>query len=373
MARTDQTIMEQMKITSREISRRKQYLGLSDKDAQTLESLRSTIFKNVDEICEQFYECLLAYDEMDEIIGDSETLNRLKNYQRNYILTLFEGQYDEEYIQSRLRIGLVHRRIGVDPKYYISAVFHLNQILKNFVVKAAQNNCMLCQESLLAVDKILNFDLTLVVDTYIDSLMDNARRSKEKLEDYTRSLEDVVAKRTQLLKDQARHDGLTGLLNQRAFYQELKRELSRSNRLSYTVTLLYFDLDKFKILNDTQGHRAGDSILIAVAEAIKKVSRGNEIIARYGGDEFCIILSETSLEEGTTAAGRFSESIKTAVKGSPISCSMGVASSTPDLLLDSDTLVRRADKAMYEAKKEKGFTIHYDRTGRSTTEEENQN
>lgn len=364
MGRAHQTIMEQMKITKHEISRRKQYLGLEDDDAKTLESLRPVIYENVDDICELFYNKLLAFDEMDEIIGDSETLKRLKNYQRQYILSLFDGQYDEEYIQSRLRIGLVHRRIGVDPKYYISAVYHLNQILKKIIIQVSDNNCITCQNSLLAVDKILNFDLTLVVDTYIDSLMDNARRSKEKLEDYAKSLESVVAKRTQLLNDQARRDGLTGLLNQRAFYQELKRELSRATRISYSVTLLYFDLDNFKNLNDTQGHRAGDGILIAVADAVRNVSRENEIMARYGGDEFCVILTQTTLKEGKTAAQRFGEAIKKAVDGSPVSCSMGIASSTPEALLDAETLVKRADKAMYQAKKEKGFSIHIDPKGK---------
>ncbi len=363
MSRTDQTLMEQMKITWLEISRRKEYLGFEEADAKILSDLRPIISEHVDDICEQFYKRLLVFDEMDRIIGDIETLHRLKNYQRQYIISLFDGQYDEEYVHSRLRVGLVHRRIGLDPKFYMAAVFHLKQIFHDVLLGHVKSDYTVCSIWLLAVDKILNFDLALIIDTYISSLMEQAQHSRDKLAEYTRSLEDTVAKRTRRLKDQARRDGLTGLLNQNTFYKELRRELSRANRLNYPVTLLYFDLDNFKKLNDTKGHKAGDEILIAVAQTLKKVSRKDEITARYGGDEFCAILSDCPMKGGVVAAKRLRTAIGESVKGTDISCSIGIACSTPQKMLDADLLVKKADAAMYEAKKIEGFSIHADAVG----------
>lgn len=358
MRRSDLTLMQQMKITAREIERRKKLLDLTEADAEILNGLKPVIITYVDDICEEFYNRLLNFDEMDQVIGDSETLTRLKAYQRQYILGLFDGQYDDEYIHSRLRVGLVHKRIGVEPKYYISAVYHLGRILKDTIIRASKKDCEVCGSGMTSLDKILTFDLILIVDTYIDSLIEESRRAEAKLEEYTRSLEETVAMRTRKLKEMARHDGLTGLLNQAAFYRELRRELSRAGRLNYPVTLLYFDLDNFKQLNDNHGHKAGDQILVDVAGAIQEESRQNEMAARYGGDEFCVILGQSSLRQGEAAAKRLSRTIEKAVKGSGVSCSMGLACSTPEKMLDADTLVKEADKAMYAAKEIKGFSIH---------------
>jgi diguanylate cyclase (GGDEF)-like protein len=201
------------------------------------------------------------------------------------------------------------------------------------------------------------FDLSLIVDTYIESLMEDASHSRRKLSEYILSLEETVAQRTQKLAEQARHDGLTGLLNQHAFYQELKREIIRSSRLSHPVALLYFDLDGFKQLNDTQGHQMGDEILKKTAEAVQGVTRENEITARYGGDEFCLILPHTSGEQAEIVAQRLCSALETALEGSGVSCSIGLAATTPDKPLDADGLVKAGDQAMYRAKKKKGFAI----------------
>ncbi len=92
-------------------------------------------------------------------------------------------------VHSRLRVGMVHRRIGLAPKYYISAVHHLKNILKDVIVQGVDNQCGTCNAATAALDKIIMFDLSLIVDTYIDSLMDDARNSREKLADHIHSLE----------------------------------------------------------------------------------------------------------------------------------------------------------------------------------------
>jgi len=348
--------MEQMKITGREIAGRKALLSFDEKDALILSGLKRIVFKNIEEIVEKFYDWVTSFGDLDRLIGDSESLERLKKYQQQYILSLFDGQYDEEYVHSRLRVGMVHRRIGLEPMYYVAAVHRLGYLLGHIITQGMKKDGQVLA-SLDALDKIIMFDLSLIMDTYITSLMDESRRSKEKLSEYALSLEETIAHRTRRLRDQARHDGLTGLLNQHSFYQELKRELARSSRLNHPVALLYFDLDGFKGLNDTKGHKAGDDILVAVARTVTQVTRQNEITARYGGDEFCIILPESRVEQGVIAAKRLNAALEKNIKETQVTCSIGIAASSPDQPLDADSLVKLADAAMYKAKTKKGFSL----------------
>lgn len=357
MGATKKTLLEQLKLTSKEIARRKEYFNFSEQDHNALRSLKEIIAENVDTIVDEFYQHITPFAEMDLLIGDSDTLEKLRNYQRAYILSLFDGHYDEDYVHSRLRIGVVHKRIGVDPKYYVSAVFHLGNILRSIVTGEDNNRCQTCISQLELIDKILLFDLSLIFDTYIHSLMGELKRSQSELESYTESLEGVINERTKLLKEQARHDGLTGLLNQHYFYEELRRELSRNQRRGHATCLIYFDLDGFKQLNDTRGHREGDRVLVNVANAMKESIREGEILARYGGDEFCVIMPESSTGDAKALCKRICKLIETHTRGMGISCSMGIAVSTPDNVLDGSNLVKEADEAMYMAKQEKGFSI----------------
>lgn len=357
MKATDKTLIEQLKIGKHDIERRKAFLGFTDSDIHLLVSLRDLMAENIDKIVEDFYKIILPFHEVEQIIGDAETLKRLKRYQRIYVISLFSGQYDEDYVQSRLRVGIVHKRIGVGPKFYFAAIHHLSTILRQLVIEHSKNDCQLCAPSLVAIEKIIMFDLSLTFDTYIHSLLEKANRSKKELEYYVESLEEVVYERTKLLKEEASHDGLTNLLNQRSFYTELRNELSRGQRRNYSTVLIYFDIDGFKRLNDSQGHKRGDEILVAVAESMRRSLRKGEICARYGGDEFGIILPDGTLQEAEQVSQRLCEYIKISTKGSGISCSIGIAISTPENHYDADLLVKMADKAMYEAKKESGFSI----------------
>ncbi len=357
MNTTEQTLIQQLKLTRREIDRRKEYVGFTDGDIRALLSLKELITANMDEIIKEFYKKIIIFEEMDRIIGDAETLLRLKNYMRNYILSLFDGEYDEEYVQTRLRIGVVHKRIGVPPKYYVSAIHILSDTLRKIIASHSKNDCKSCVLGISSIDKILMFDLSLTFDTYINSLMDESVKIRQEMENYAESLEIMIAKRTETLTEQASQDGLTGLANQRTFYSELRKELSRAQRRGHSTVLVYFDLDGFKKLNDTKGHKRGDEILVATANSTKSCLRESDIAARYGGDEFCLILPETSLSEAEQLCEKICKAIESSTGDTGISCSMGIAIATPEKSMDANTLVKSADKAMYEAKKVPGFAI----------------
>ena len=122
------------------------------------------------------------------MIGDMETLQRLRNAQRKYVLDLFAGIYDSEYVNNRLRIGMIHKRIGVEPKLYLSAVKTLKDILFK-MLKAEISDEQELSAVLDGLDKLLYFDTTLVFDAYIDSLVKEVKTEKNKTGKYAAELE----------------------------------------------------------------------------------------------------------------------------------------------------------------------------------------
>lgn len=153
-------------------------------------------------------------------------------------------------------------------------------------------------------------------------------------------------------------DGLTKLYNHRHFYQRLEEEFSRAMRYNETLSLIFFDLDDFKHINDDYGHAAGDEVLKRIGQLIKAVARESDIPARYGGDEFTIILPNTTAQGALDLAHRLAATIdqhrfhlanSTEVK---ISISTGVSTFSNQNLPSSDRLLHLADEAMYLVKKQ---------------------
>ena len=354
---TDFTLTDQLRINEREIRRRLELLQITTADTEILLALKPLIANQVDHLVEEFYDGQVQIPEIARLIGDADTLRRLKKHMRLYILTLFDSDYGHEYVLSRLRIGMVHKRIGVSPKLYVSAIHRLQNLLRQILLGQPAKDCQRCGKQLAALEKILLFDLELIFDTYIHSLMDELFRGKEEIEQYAESLEETVAQRTTELAELARKDGLTGILNRRSFYEELRRELARSQRHGQPLTLIYFDLDGFKQANDTQGHNRGDEILVGAAAAMHQTLRTEDIPARYGGDEFCIILPQTDMEEGTMVAERLIDTFDKTLPDSGVTMSIGLAAMAADSPMDSDTLVKKADSAMYQSKKKQGHAI----------------
>ncbi|MBU1169329.1 MAG: GGDEF domain-containing protein [Proteobacteria bacterium] len=352
------TLNEQLRITDREINRRLELLHFTKKNAAELLQVKPIIAESVDSIVDRFYANQISVDEIAHLIGDAETLSRLKNHMRRYILDLFDGNYGQDYVQSRLRIGLVHKRIGVTPKLYISSIRTLLHLLSETLRNHSDNHCPTCSQRMDSLEKIILFDLELVFDTYIHSLMDALEQGKRDLETYAESLEHIVAERTRELSLLARKDGLTNLYNQRSFHEELRREISRSQRSKEPLSLLYMDLDNFKVVNDTKGHLKGDEILVHTAQIILQVVREEDVAARYGGDEFAVILPHTSQENAVTVARRLIENAESGSDLSGVTFSIGVATREPGMIMDREALVSYADKAMYQAKKQKGHAVH---------------
>jgi len=156
-------------------------------------------------------------------------------------------------------------------------------------------------------------------------------------------------------------DSLTGLFNRRHFHATLSLEVDRSVRYNRPLSLAFFDLDRFKPFNDTYGHQEGDSILRLVSQVMGQGLRNLDQAFRLGGDEFGFILVETTAEQGLLAMERFRQTFnqqwrsKMSYLGDdlpPVTLSIGVAQLVSGE--NGDQLIRRADVAMYEAKKDGG-------------------
>jgi len=360
MKPTDLTLNEQLRITAHEILKRKDLLSITDQDAGVLREAKPLITSEMDTIVETFYSILVDLEGVSQVIGDAESLYRLKNHLRGYLRSLFDGQYDIEYVQSRLRIGLVHKRIGVPPKLYIAAYKILSGLLRERLraSPSEEEACKLCDARYEALEKLMMFDLVLVFDTYIQGLMNEVIQSQDELEEYAHELEIQVAERTKELREQARKDGMTGLYNQRSFFEYVRMELSRAQRRAEHFSLCYIDLDKFKKANDLHGHKYGDSVLINVAHAMDQVLRAEDIGARYGGDEFCVLLPQTSAQMAESVCQRLTEAFTALDPQCEVTMSIGIAEFNPDAGLDVESLIKQADKAMYTAKQDDGHVIH---------------
>ncbi len=150
-------------------------------------------------------------------------------------------------------------------------------------------------------------------------------------------------------------DDLTGLYNSRYLNQVLRRESKRASRSGRPLSLLFLDLDGFKGVNDAHGHLSGSRALVEAAGVIRKCARETDIVARFGGDEFAVILPDTGSEGAVAVAERVQERIFAhrflADEGLNIhlTASIGVAA-FPDVASSAEELVKAADTAMYRVK-----------------------
>ena len=159
------------------------------------------------------------------------------------------------------------------------------------------------------------------------------------------------------LREAAYRDGLTGLHNRQYFQETLEREIVRSHRHQHSLSLILFDIDQFKKINDTYGHHCGDIVLKSVAQMVVQGTRRNDIVARYGGEEFAILLPETALE----SALKKGESCLTAIRNTEIGAeehrirvtiSIGIAHCAPSQGVSADGLIQAADRALYFSKRQ---------------------
>jgi diguanylate cyclase (GGDEF)-like protein len=155
------------------------------------------------------------------------------------------------------------------------------------------------------------------------------------------------------LKETSFKDEVTGLYNRRFFTVRLEEEISRHRRFNHPVSIVVLDLDGFKQVNDELGHAVGDQTLRDLAQILMKHSRGINVVSRYGGDEFAVLLVETSKAGARLYADRIREVIAKHqfAHGKRVTASLGVASLPDDEVGTAEDLFKLADEALYAAKR----------------------
>ena len=190
------------------------------------------------------------------------------------------------------------------------------------------------------------------LDVIVNELGNERSALEQQVTGRTRELEQA----NRLLMDIANRDALTGLANRRRLEMELERNISFSKRTGQPLAVIMMDLDKFKICNDTAGHLVGDNVLRAVASTLRSRVRVTDLVVRWGGDEFCILVPATQPQGAVAAAESLVDAVKEATSAialpeplEPPTASAGVAC-FPEDGEDPHTLIRNADAALYKVK-----------------------
>ncbi len=190
-----------------------------------------------------------------------------------------------------------------------------------------------------------------VMATFSDvtQLEERSTRLQEMLHQLEESRSEIRSQ-SQKLQLLASTDPLTDCLNRRAFFEKCEVDFSTSRRYGYDISCIMVDIDKFKSVNDRHGHDVGDRVIQTVSNALKSCSRASDVICRYGGEEFCVLLPYTNIQEAAMTSERFRRNIESQnLSGISITASFGI-SSTVFGTTGVKELISQADKALFLAK-----------------------
>lgn len=201
-----------------------------------------------------------------------------------------------------------------------------------------------------------------LVSTFVmdvgDSVLDNAPQHALYVSALTLSLVVFAVSAVLMAGDRLRaeleilatHDPLTNALTRRYLDEACQREIERSRRTAQSLSLILLDVDHFKRINDQHGHQVGDEVLIRLVREVQALLRKSDLLARFGGEEFVILLPATGLAQATEVAERIRAVCEQLPAEPRFTISLGVACATTDHPVDCVTLLRHADQALYRAK-----------------------
>lgn len=327
----------------KKLQERLKLVGLSDADYDISGRLqREIVVPHFSRIVDQFFSRILQHPEISQRLSSQDSIKQEKENQSKYLLSLGMGFDSLNYFEHRLRVGVAHSTAQLPISLYTCALNLLMQSIIDNFPDGIKKDPVEYDAFVRYLLKIMTLDMSLAIDISFT----------HQLKSFEQSLDGMQVLASHLEKH-AVTDSLTGMINHEHVFSELKKAMSQAQSEEYPLCIVMADIDHFKSVNDTHGHLAGDGVLKEVAKRIKGSLRGFDVVGRYGGEEFMLILHKADLANARMVAER----IRSRIAATPIdlqdalldvTISMGVAMAQTDE--DVNSLVERADKALYNAK-----------------------
>ena len=328
---------------SEKIQSRLRLLEFSDADHELGLLLHDkVIIPHLNEIVNIFYDdFMLKHPEFSSFLIGKLRVESLKRTQTDYLMTLGIDYDTPAYFEVRLRVGEAHARISLPLSLYGCAYYKLEQIIRSFVHRDTVGNENYGRLYGF-ISRIISLDMSLANECY-------HRKEVSELEQSVEVLRDMES----TLRKKASVDALTKLFNRSETDNSLKQGMALVKQNKNHMCIIMADLDKFKNVNDTYGHVVGDHVLQDIARRLQAAVREFDIVGRYGGEEFLVILNNTPYKTAQQVAERIRERINSTpinVDGQAINMtiSQGVTEAKPFDTIES--LINRADEALYQAK-----------------------
>lgn len=334
---------EKFAYDQRKVEERLALVGLVERDHEIAARLqREVIVPHFGDIVDQFFDRLLQNPEARALLATDQAVKTERHNQSRFLLSLGMGFDSLGYFEHRLRVGAAHSSAGLSISLYICAFQLLIQTIIDNFPEALRNNPEDYQAFNRFLLKITTLDMSLAIDTCFINRLKSFEQSLDGMQ--------VLASH---LERHAVTDSLTGMINHEHIFSELQQCIGKAHAEQNPLCVIMADIDHFKSVNDTHGHLAGDGVLKEVANRIKNSLRGFDMVGRYGGEEFLLVLNRADLQTARMVAERIRSRIAATPIDLPealldITISMGVAMVGPEEAVNS--LVERADRALYNAK-----------------------
>ena len=301
---------------------------------------KNVIAPHIDEIVDEFYRRLWKNPQAKKILGQGFELAHLRATQRAYLLTLGIGFDRAAYFEDRLRVGTAHARVPVPLSLY-QAAYSLLQCLILAHLSAAVKAPDRYRALAAYLIKIAALDMSLATETYHGARLGALQKSISALRGRTLELHRRIDT-----------DAFTGLVNHARILTILKQGIAKAG--GRPVSVIIADVDTFKSINDSYGHLIGDKALQGITGRLRSAARRGDVVGRYGGDEFLIVLKNTPPRTARQIAERMRARVGDEpldLNGRPVRVTLSAGVATARATDDSDSLIARADAALYRAKR----------------------
>jgi diguanylate cyclase (GGDEF)-like protein len=317
-------------------------IGLQSFSREDVQVLHDRVLTNevIASIVDRFYRQLMQHPHAAELLSSFD-IGHLRERQSGFLAGFGLWFADEGYFEYRAALGVTHARVGVPLGLYVSAAGLLQTLILEAVVdrvEAQEDRWRLAE----LVAKLASLDIALATEVYQRARIADLNRSPA-----------TPRHRVEHLRQQLQQDALTGASSRTSLLRELEVAMGRAAKTGQPLVTVMADLDHFKAVNDSHGHPVGDSVLRDVAARIRAALREFDLVGRYGGEEFVIVLENTSLHTAQQVAERIRRRIgDEALSGGGASIDVTVSQGL-SLYREGDdvqSLLKRADQAMHRAK-----------------------